>query len=219
MLAHICEKLSIPFTLYAVGFPGSKDLESAESIARERGWTLVVRELKLEDIEALAKEVIRITGKCDPVTVGVGIVTLCVAKEAKEDLLLTGLGSEELFAGYERHQVADIHQACWDGLLEIWERDVKRDLSIGEAYEKKLQLPFLDEDLIAYAMAVDASLKVRDGYKKYCLREAAVELGLPQQYAFRKKCAAQYGSKVDWALEKLAKGQGKKLYLESLRLE
>ena len=160
--------------------------------------------------------VIHITGKRDPVSVGVGCVMYCVCEMMEEQVLLTGIGSEELFAGYERHK-GDVQAACWDGLLHIWERDISRDLSIAEHFGKELRLPFMDKELIEYAMKIDPSLKIGE-QRKQILREAAVNLGLQKEFAFRKKSAAQYGSKFDFALEKLAKkkGLGKKEYLESL---
>ena len=214
VLALICEKLGKKFQLYAVGFEDSKDMVSAENVAKEMGWSLKKKVVSLEDVEKVLKKVVSITGKCDPITAGVGAVTYIVCSMAEEDLVMTGLGSEEIFAGYERHK-GDINNACWEGLLDIWERDVKRDLAILQSFEKKGCLPFMDKELIEYGMAIDPSLKVKDEVKKYCLREAAVTLGLPRDIAFRKKCAAQYGSKIDWAIEKLAKKKGmkKKEYL------
>ena len=50
------------------------------------------------------------------------------------------------------------------------------------------------------------------------LRNAAIELGLPQEIAMRPKKAAQYGSKFDKGLLRLAKNanMGKQDYLDNL---
>src|SRR3989344_5990614 len=122
------------------------------------------------------------------------------------EVLLTGLGSEELFAGYERHK-GDVQAACWDGLLHIWERDITRDLSLAGHFGKEIRLAFMDKELISYAMKIDPALKVGP-FKKEILRKASVNLGLREEFAYRKKSAAQYGSKFDFALEKLAKKKG-----------
>ena len=216
LLAFLCEKLDREFTLYTIGFADSKDVLAAQTVADEMDWPVKIKIIQLEDVEVLAKKVISITGKRDPVNVGVGCVMYCVLEMMEEIILLTGIGSEELFAGYERHKV-DVQAACWDGLLHIWERDVTRDISIAEHFGKELRLPFMDKKLISYAMKIDPSLKIGE-QRKQILREAAVNLGLSKEFAWRKKSAAQYGSKFDFAFEKLAKkkGLGKKEYLESL---
>lgn len=216
LLAFLCERLDREFTLYTIGFADSKDVLAAQTVADAMDWPIKMKVIHLEDVEVLAKKVIAVTGKRDPVSVGVGCVMYCVAEMMEEQILLTGIGSEELFAGYERHK-GDVQAACWDGLLHIWERDITRDIALTEHFGKELRLPFMDKALIEYAMKIDPSLKIGE-QRKQILREAAVNLGLPKEFAFRKKSAAQYGSKFDFAFEKLAKkkGLGKKEYLESL---
>jgi asparagine synthase (glutamine-hydrolysing) len=64
-----------------------------------------------------------------------------------------------------------------------------------------------------------ASLKMSEDYSKLILREAAEELGLPKAIAWRSKKAAQYGSRLDKAISKIARQKGfklKKEYLMSL---
>lgn len=216
LIAYLSEKLDREFTLYTVGFADSKDMLAAQTVADTMDWPIKVKIVNLEEVEILVKKVISITGKRDPVSVGVGCVIYCVLEMMQEQVLLTGIGSEELFAGYERHK-GNITEACWDGLLHIWERDIIRDISLAEHFGKELRLPFMDKELISYAMKIDPNLKVGE-QRKQVLREAAVNLGLPKEFAFRKKSAAQYGSKFDFALEKLAKKKmlGKKEYLEQI---
>ena len=216
LLAYLCEKLDREFTLYTVGFADSKDVLAAQTVADIMDWSIKVKVINLEDVEALVKKVIAITEKRDPVSVGVGCVVYCVFEMMEEDILLTGLGSEEIFAGYERHR-GNVQEACWEGLLHIWERDITRDLALAAHFKKELRLPFMDKELISYAMKIDPSLKVGE-QRKQILREVAVNLGLKKEFAFRKKSAAQYGSKIDFALEKIAKkkGMGKRDYLQGL---
>jgi len=217
LLAFLCTRLEKTFTLYTVGLEGSKDLDAADSVAHAYGWPLKKKILKEEELENIFKEVIRITKKHDPVTVGVGAVMYTVMSMADEDVVLTGLGSEEIFAGYERHK-GDINAACWDGMIHIWERDITRDIAIAAHFGKEVRLPFMDKDLIAYGMKIDPLLKIKNEHRKYVLREAAVNLGLKKEFAFRKKYAAQYGSKIDALLEKLAKKRKltKSVYLGQL---
>ncbi len=216
LLAYLCEKLDREFTLYTIGFSDSKDMLAAQTVADAMDWSVKVKIIYLEEVETIARKVIEIIQKRDPVSVGVGCVMYCVSEMMEEQILLTGIGSEELFAGYERHK-GDVQAECWDGLLHIWERDIMRDIAIAEHFGKELRLPFMDKELISYAMKIDPSLKIGE-QRKQILREAAVNLGLPKEFAMRKKSAAQYGSKFDLAFEKLAKRKGlsKSEYLLSL---
>ncbi|MCX6711715.1 MAG: asparagine synthase C-terminal domain-containing protein [Candidatus Woesearchaeota archaeon] len=221
LLAVLCSKLSIKFKLYTVGLENSKDVIEAIKISKIMKWPIKIKILTLTEAESIIKNVVDILDSDDVTRVGVGCVTYCVCKMAKDDnikTVLTGLGSEELFAGYERHK-KNVYEECWNGLKSIEERDVTRDEELAKYFKIKLLLPFLNEDIVKIAMIIDPELKIKDGVNKYILRETAVSLGLPKEYAFRKKIAAQYGSKFDRAILRLArknKFKYKKDYLKSL---
>jgi asparagine synthase (glutamine-hydrolysing) len=143
-----------------------------------------------------------------------------MAKKDNVNFLFSGLGSEELFAGYQRHKLAKDKQAeCWQGLLNMYERDLLRDNAISSATKVALLTPFLDEQLISAAMRVPAKYKIDDSGSKLILREIAQDLRLPKDIAWRGKRAAQYGSRLDKAIDKLARKNGFKLkkdYLNNL---
>ena len=69
-------------------------------------------------------------------------------------------------------------------------------------------------------MKIDGRLKINNSQKKFILRKAAIKLGLKEEFAFRPKTAAQYGSGFDKALIRLAKERGsnhKKVYIDLLK--
>jgi len=123
-------------------------------------------------------------------------------------------------AGYQRHaDAADVNAECWRGLKHMWQRDLQRDFAITTATGMKVLTPFLDKEVIIAAMNMPAEWKISNNEKKIILREVAVDLGIPEQFAYRKKLAAQYGSSISKAVEKLAKENRfayKKEYLNSL---
>ena len=221
LLALLCSKLKIKFKLYTVGLENSKDVIEAIKISKTMKWPIKIKILTLIEAEQIIRKVVDILDSDDVTRIGVGCVTYCVCKMAKDDKIktvLTGLGSEELFAGYERHK-KNIYEECWQGLRNIEERDITRDEEIAKHFKIKLLLPFLNEDLVKIAMIIDPELKIKDDVNKYILRETAVNLGLKKEFAFRKKIAAQYGSKFDRAILRLArknKFKYKKDYLKSL---
>ena len=114
----------------------------------------------------------------------------------------------------------DANKECWNGLKNMWKRDLERDYTIGKEIGIDIRTPLMDEDVIKIAMQIDASKKINKSHKKIVFREIAEDLGLKKEFAWRKKVGAQYGSKFDRAIEKLAKKNRFKTkgdYLESLK--
>ncbi|MCM2325623.1 MAG: asparagine synthase C-terminal domain-containing protein [Candidatus Woesearchaeota archaeon] len=225
-ISFICRQLKADFVCYTVGIEGSEDLMMSARIAGEYGFNHVKKELSLKEMDLLFRRLAKILDDKDKdvVNYGVGAVELAALDLAEKDgisVLFGGLGSEEIFAGYHRHeQSQDINEECWKGLKTTYSRDFGRDYSIAKHKQAAFLTPFLDKDLILAAMQVSGDLKIRDGHKKYIFRVLMQKLGLKEEYAFRPKKAAQYGSSFDKALSRLAKmngGKFKKDYLSMLR--
>lgn len=220
-LALVLKKENVDFTAITVGIEGSSDLEYAKKIAQLLNLNHVERILILDELEALIPQVMKITKKKDIVTVGVGAVEYAGLETAKQHdlkVIFGGLGSEEIFAGYERHAKAkDVQKECWDGLRNMYSRDLERDYAIFSHFKIQARTPFLDKQVILTAMGIPPEQKINKDYKKIILREIAEQAGLPKEIAWRKKKAAQYGSRVIHAIQKLAKKKNlkyKKEYLE-----
>jgi len=84
-------------------------------------------------------------------------------------------------------------------------------------HQIELRLPFMDKKLVEHALKIPGKEKLKDGVEKYVLRQITLKLGMPKEYAMRKKKAAQYGSNFHKALNKLAKRNGFKLKSDYLR--
>src|SRR3989344_2606637 len=187
-------------------------------------WKLKQIIVDEKEAEETIKKIVKILPDPSVVKVGVACPEYIVLKEAKKDKIkniLGGLGSEEIFAGYERHLLAkDKHKECWIGLKTLYEKDLSRDFAVSNSLKVNILCPYLDKDLVKYAMQIDSSLKITEQEKKIILRETAVHLGLKKEFAFRKKLAAQYGSGFHKAIDKLSRKNGfkfKKDYLNSLK--
>jgi len=224
LIALICKQQEADFYCYTVGVETSTDVHAARQLAKELDLPLKVKIYTLEELEELFKRTAAMLPQPDVLSVGVGSVVVAAAELAKEDKVTTffsGIGTEEIFAGYERHLLAeDKHAECWRGLRDMWDRDFIRDFAIGKAMNLKVLSPFLDDTVIKTAMGIDISRKISDEYKKIIFREIAEELGVPKEFAWRKKKAAQYGSRFDHAMAKLAKQKGfgkKKAFIDQLR--
>ena len=226
-IAAVCSQFNPHFVCYAVGFQDQatkapEDVQEAQKVARKLSFDLKFRIYNLAEAEKIIQKTVKIlkpVKKVDVINVGVGAVIVAARELARKDKInyfFSGLGSEEIFAGYERHTKAkNVNRECWQGLKHIWDRDLVRDFTLGKALKMTLKTPFLDSELIKTAMP--GEWKINEVEKKIILREIAEEfLG---EFAWRKKKAAQYGSCFDKAIGKLAKQHGfefKKDYLESL---
>ncbi|KAM0322020.1 hypothetical protein ACHAQA_009762 [Verticillium albo-atrum] len=135
-------------------------------------------------------------------------------------VLLSGLGADELFGGYSRHQVAferGGYQALVDELRldvgRLGERNLGRDDRILAHWGREVRFPFLDERLVKWAVETPAWQKCDFNYPqteahvepaKRVLRLLAEDLGM-RLVAREKKRAIQFGAKT----AKMVSGQSK----------
>lgn len=212
LIAFLCRKLGRRFTCYTAGFRDSGDVAASKIAAEYIGLSHRLKIFSLEEVEQVIRDVLPVLKYRDFVNVSVASVVQATVSMAKNDgvsCLFSGLGSEEIFAGYRRHELAgDVNAECWSGLESMWARDLSRDCCLAEKNKVDFLTPFLDENLIVSAMRVPGEYKILNGEKKLILRESALSLGLQRDVAFRRKVAAQYGSGFDAAIQELARQCG-----------
>ncbi len=216
-IALVLKQLGIDFNCYICVvdekyFSLPKDLEYSKKVASTLGLKLNIVKVKLKDVETEILRVVNIIESTNVTKLGVALPFYFACKNAKEDgckVIFSGLGSEEIFAGYERHNASlDLNKECRSGLLWIYERDLYRDDTITMVNSIELRVPFLDRALVDYALKIPPQFKIKDGVNKFILRDIAMVIGLDKEFAFRKKMAAQYGSNFDKAIGKLARANG-----------
>ena len=225
MVAAALQQLGREFTAYTAGIQhgnvnAPRDIEWAEEIAEEMDIELRSHMSDLEEVEQVLQETTEWISSTSVVKNGVAL-PFHLALNGDEKVVLSGLGSEQLYAGYHRQQ-GYLNRECLSGLRGIYEQDLYRDnvVSFRNGYE--LRVPFLDHDLVKHALTIPAEYKQKEGYRKYVLRKAAEKLGVPEKVAWRKKTAAQYGSNFDKAIDRISRDQGfesKQEYLNSMREE
>lgn len=232
VIAFICKKLGLTPTLYTASFEDgvvekSKDSIWSKKIAKYLGFELKEFQVSSDMFECDIGELIRIIESNDVIKVGVSFPFYYATKLAQSDgikVIFSGLGSEEVFAGYQRHlevlnNDGDVNVECRQGLLDLFDRDLYRDNLVCMSNGVEIRLPFLDFDLVKFGLTIPASYKINNDQKKIILREVALSMGLDEEFVWRKKLGAQYGSNFDKAISKIAKKNGfkfKKDYLNSL---
>ncbi len=218
-LLHVLISKHTKVVAFTAGFADSQDMQFAKRASEEMGIDLIVEEIDMKMVEGLLPTLVKQLETTNVMKIGVAFPFYIAARKAKEqgiDVIFSGLGTEELFAGYERHVEAyrqggweGLHRAMWEGLETMWDRDLYRDDLATMANSVELRLPFLDIEVVREAMKIHPSLKLGE-MKKQVLRQIAREEGVPEFIASRPKKAAQYGSGVDKAIRKLAKRKGMK---------
>lgn len=238
LIAAICKNNNIKFTCYTVGFQDGnmnvpEDVKHAQNVASFLKLTdkeFKIKIFNLREAEKIIIQTAKILNKIpnkeilkkeninNIVNLGVGsVISAAYSISNKEDFFFSGLGSEEIFAGYDRHKKNPSNDECFNGLINMYERDLLRDYAISQHYRFKFLTPFLDKELIEYALRIPIELKINKNENKLILRKAAyVYL---KEFSERPKKAAQYGSSFDKAIMKLALKNGFKTkndYYESI---
>jgi asparagine synthase (glutamine-hydrolysing) len=226
LIACLCKGADFVCYTVAVEEPGMKeaeDLRYAKRIAADLGFELKIKKISVAELEKYLTKVVPLVEDTDVVKISVALPLYVACELAREDgvkTVLGGLGAEELFAGYERHtriKKENLNKECLAGLLEMYTRDLYRDEQVAKSQGISLRAPFLDTELVDYALRIPVSYKLSEQENKAILREIARDLGLAGA-ASRKKRAIQYGSNFLKAIEKLAKRKGfryKKDYLRT----
>ncbi len=208
--------------LYSVGLEDSHDVRQAARAAELLGLKDCLR-LKIvtqDEIEACLPKVIKAIGNVDPTQISIGVPLFIAAKKAHDDgvnVMLSGQGADELFAGYHHHitafeKGADVlHQEVIKDIQNIAEVDLKRDTAVTAVNSIELRKPYLDDDVIKIGLRIAPELKIRktgEGYKnKYILRRLAEDI-VPRDIAWKEKKAMQYGSGIHRAMDRLSRAHG-----------
>ncbi|MFA6089020.1 MAG: diphthine--ammonia ligase [Candidatus Woesearchaeota archaeon] len=237
VIAYVCKQLGLNFTCYTAAVESEQeapDLTYAKKVAKELELDLKFKVVKLKDVEKYIKKVVPLIEDSNVTKVGVGLTFYVACELAKKDnikVIFSGLGSEEIFAGYDRHKKSqNVNEECLSGLRKIYERDMYRDDVITMNHNLELRLPFLDKTLADFALKIPAKYKLTENnisnkfskdnpiiQSKVILRDVAKKIGISNEISERPKKAAQYGSYFDKALQKLSHKKGFKFRSEYLK--
>lgn len=213
LLAFVLQKMGADFTCYTAALDeDARDLKAAKSSAEKLGLTLKQKIIGYDRLEEYLEKVAPLVEDPDVVKIGVALPTYVACEMAREDgceVIFSGLGPDELFGGYRRHKKAkDVNSVCLEDLLDLHLRNTYRDYVVTKAIDLEFAVPYLDTEFVKFALRIPGKYKTDGKRDKIVLRELAEKLGLDRSIAKRKKRAAQYGSRFDWGLDKLARSKG-----------
>lgn len=183
---------------YVVGTERSQDVARARALCERLKLPLTVVDIDEDELERVLPLVAETIEDGNAVKAAVGVVTWLASEAAAKDgvrCAFSGLGADEVFAATARARAStDPRREVLSALRKLHERDLFRDDAITMRHGIELRLPYLDRDLIAWVLTHSASLV--DERDKAPLRQAAQELGVPEEAAVAPRRAPQYGSGV-----------------------
>jgi asparagine synthase (glutamine-hydrolysing) len=198
---------------FAVGTPGSPDLAAARRVA-EHLWTEhhETTYTAEEALEALPG-VVRSIESFDPGLVRSAVPNYMLARATAEHVkvVLTGEGADELFAGYdymrEFTDPAGLHAELERTVCSLHNLNLQRCDRVTMAHGLEARVPFLDREVIDWAMSLPAEAKVAGpGVPEKRLLREAFQGWLPHDLLWRDKAEFGDGSGAREALSSAIEG-------------
>ncbi|KAK4553477.1 hypothetical protein LTR86_009534 [Recurvomyces mirabilis] len=192
-------------TGFIIGSDHSPDIAAARLVTKHFSIRLVGCGLNVHDLQQEIMEAVRVTESYGVPTVLEDLLIMKLAKAAAEEgvkVILSGEGADELFAGYgflREMDTVSLHKARRTLLGNIGKTECKRLDRGTMAYSVEARVPFLDNHLVQWALALPADCLIRRTehglIEKWSLREAFKDL-LPSFVTQRTKLAFYHGSGI-----------------------
>jgi len=214
-LAKICE---IDVHLISVGLKDQAEVEYAKAAAERLDLPLHLETFTVDDVEQVLPKVLWLIEEPSTVKVSIAIPFYWTAEIASKlgcRVLLAGQGSDELFGGYHRYLgiysqfgITAVQNAMYHDVASSYEKNFQRDTQVCSFHKVELRLPFVDREVVQFALGLPVSLKIKsaeDRLRKRVLRRLAQNLELPQFIVNKPKKAIQYTTGVNKSLQRLAR--------------
>lgn len=186
---------------FSVGTAGAPDLKYARQVAQYIGAIHHERIYDLEDMYAVLEKVIYHLESFDAPLVNSAISNYLVSQLAAEyvPFVLSGEGGDELFAGYayqkEYYSDVELTLSVQDAIQALHNTALQRVDRSAAAFTCGVATPFLDPDVVRYALAIPSRWKIRgdEPTDKWPLRQGLAD-SLPADVIWRDKSKFWEGS-------------------------
>lgn len=209
LVAKLTQKYSKETLLITAVCEDSHDEVAAVRAAELLGLNHVIVNIDTDAIWQALPSVIYSIETCDRMNVEISLPFFFAAEAAKQrgfNLLVSGQGPDELFAGYARYEKLlkekgpeRVHNALWNDVLTTHEVNIQRDVRVIAANGLDVFFPYTFPPFIRTAMSLPATMKIdllRVPSRKIIFRELAEYMGIPNEITSARKRATQYSSGI-----------------------
>lgn len=198
LVSALAKRYARSVTCYTCGTDNAFDVRAGRELAEELGIPWVHCRISRSDIERTVRELISAVSESDPFTVSYELQLFCVCREAGQDTILTGQGSDEYFGGCAKYvgQTDEAYEALRKAAIDrLNQVSIPCEMRIAEHFGKDLRYPYMDPEVISVIEGLDpGDLRPADmDSRKSVLREVAMDFGY-RTIAERRKKSSQYGS-------------------------
>jgi len=200
ILAEIASKY-IPLRAVTIAFQNAPapDVEYSVLMANRLRLKHIVHILTEDELDDAIPMVVKTMESFDPMEIRNSVTIYAALNAAQENgihVVMTGDGSDELFAGYSFLFGLEKERLDLE-LKKLWSVMRFSSVPLANVLSMEARLPYLDPDFKDFAMKIDSRYKVRTEngrtYGKWILRKA-FEGMLPKEVTWRTKIPIEYGS-------------------------
>ena len=200
----VTERPDYPVThSFCIGLKGSPDLKIAREVASYIGTRHHSVTVSLQDMMDAVKDCVRVVETYDVTTIRASVPMMLLSRVMRNygiRFVLSGEGSDEIFAGYLYNYYCpngkEMFDECIRKVKSLCWYDCLRANKSTMAYSVECRVPFLDKELVRFAlfdMAPEEKIPSHERPEKFYLRQAVSKL-LPSSVLNRRK--AQFSDAV-----------------------
>ena len=221
VVAVLAENVGLDVQLVSVGLEGQREVMFAEEAAEALGLPLHLQTYAVSELEETLAEALWLIEEPHPVNACIAVPFYWLAETASKlgyPVLLAGQGADELFGGYQRYLTEysrsgaeAVAKTMFYDVENAYRANFQRDNQVCSYHGVEFRLPFIDRDVVDFALRLPLRLKlnsVEDRLRKRVLRRVARNLDIPSFMADKPKKAVQYTTGVTKALQRMAKDEG-----------
>jgi asparagine synthase (glutamine-hydrolysing) len=208
IVAALLKEFTDKIKTYSVGYENSPDLLAAREVAKYLGTSHTEYKLDTDELFKNIPKAIYYLESYDAPLVRSTLGNMIASKlSSSSDMVFSGEGGDELFAGYNYFLEYDcpgiIQQELVNAINSLHNTALQRVDRVANAYRVNVRLPLLDENLLDYVLKipVDEKIKKDKNMSKYILRKVASDY-LPDEIAWRAKDKFWEGSGIEDTIEK-----------------
>ena len=183
--------------------PGARDERQSDRAASLLGLRLETALLDEKTLAKVSREAELPPGEAtlmDKALWCIYSTTSKLAEGRKARMMLLGQLADELFGGYMKYALKAKEEGA-EAAERMMGEDVRGCADRGFLRDEaacaascEVRFPYADAGIASFASGLPLDYKIRGGERKAILRQAALELGLPEELAAAPKKAAQFSS-------------------------